>query len=105
MLGSAVFVNYQRFRVWRQNLQGLQKFNQIVLQVRWQCVESQPLGQSLSVVRLDSFRGGCERRMMHERPALVVEAPQLASDELAVPRKECGRSDRKSRRLNSSHVA
>src|SRR5258708_3135728 len=90
----AAFVNHQRLRAWRQYLQRLQKFNHSVLPARGQGVECPPLRQGLAVVRFNRFPGGRELPMMHKRTALVVEAPQLASDEFAVARKERARSSR-----------
>ena len=40
------------------------------------------------MVSFDRLPRGREFAMMHERPTLVVEAPQLASDKFAVPREE-----------------
>ncbi len=85
-----MLIDYQRFRAKRQNLQRLQEFNEVVLQVRWQGIERQTLGERFSVVRFDSFPGSGELPVMHKGPALVIEAPQLAGDEFAVSRKESG---------------
>src|SRR6516165_1842982 len=40
----------------------------------------------------DRFSGGRELPVMHERPTLVIKAPQFAGDEFAVACKESGRS-------------
>src|SRR5215469_14910687 len=45
-------------------------------------------------MRFDRFPGGGELPVMHERPTLVIKAPQLAGDEFAVAFKESGRSGR-----------
>src|SRR6516164_9034720 len=93
-LGFAVFVNHQRFRTWRQYLQRLQKFNHSVLLILVQCVTCRPLFKGLAVMRFDRFSGRGELPLMHERPTLVIKAPQLAGDEFAVAFKESGRSSR-----------
>src|SRR5260370_37076187 len=57
-------------------------------------MKCQRLGEGLAVVRFDSFPGGGELSVVHERPALVVEAPKLAGDKSAGPGKEARRSCR-----------
>src|SRR6266852_2827198 len=94
MFRVAVLIDYERFRAWWQDLQRLQEFNDVVLQVWCQGIECQPLGKSLPVVSFNSFPGGGEFPVVHERSALIVEAPQLASNEFAVPSEETWRSGR-----------
>src|SRR5260370_241282 len=57
-------------------------------------MKCQRLGEGLAVVRFDSLPGGGELSAVHERPALVVEAPKLAGDKSAVSGKEARRSCR-----------
>ena len=46
------------------------------------------------MMSFDGLPRGRELAVMHERSTLVVEAPQLARDEFAVPREEAWRSSR-----------
>src|SRR5260370_33831598 len=57
-------------------------------------MKCQPLGEGLAVVRFDSLPGGGALSVVHERHALVVEAPKLAGDKSAVSGKEARRSCR-----------
>src|SRR6266480_7781643 len=94
ILRVTMLIDDQGFRARRQDLQRLQEFNEVVLLVGQQGIECQPLRKSLSVVSLDSFPGRGELPVMHERPTLVVEAPELARDKCASPSRETLRSRR-----------
>src|SRR5260370_1243466 len=92
MLRVAMYINYERLRARRQNLQRLQEFDQVVLRVCWQSVECQALGESLTVVGFDRFARRGEFSMVHECSTLVVKAPKLPGDEFAVSCEKCGRA-------------
>src|SRR5215472_15529804 len=57
-----------------------------------QGIEGQPLGESLPVVCFDSLPRSGELTMVHECPALIVEAPEFARNKFAIPRRESRQS-------------
>src|SRR5215469_4233330 len=93
-LRLAVLVHDQRFGISRQNLERFQEFDDAVALVGRARVEGLPLSKRLSAVGFDGLPGRGELPVVHERAALIVEAPELAGDELAVARKERLRAGR-----------
>lgn len=71
----AAFVDHEGVRAGREDLEGLQEFDEGVALVLGQRVEGLALSESLAVVGFDGFAGGSELAVVHERAALVVEAP------------------------------
>jgi hypothetical protein len=91
-LRVAVLINDQRSGARRQDLQGFQELDHLVLLLSGEGIKGLSLGEGFAIVGFNSFPGGSELPMMHERTALIVEAPQLACNEFAVPREESRRS-------------
>ena len=75
-------------------MQRFEEFDQSVLIVDREGIESSALNQGFAVMRFDGFSRGGELPVVHEGATLVVEAPKLAGNEFAVSREERVRSRR-----------
>jgi hypothetical protein len=55
-----VLVNDQRSRAWRQNLQGFQELNELVLLLGGESIEGLTLGKGFAVVGFNGFPGSSD---------------------------------------------
>ena len=75
-------------------MKGFEEFDQSILIVGREGIESLALSQGFAVVRFDGFSRSGELPMMHKSSALVVEAPKFAGNEFAVSSEKLRRSGR-----------
>ena len=90
----AEFVGGEGAGAGRENLEGFEELDEAVALLGRQRIEGLPLAKGFAVVGFDGFACGGEFAVMHEGAALVVEAPEFASNEFAIPFKKPRRSCR-----------
>ena len=88
------FVDDEGSRAGWKDLEGLEELDEGVALVWRKGVEGLALGKGFAVVGFDGFAGGGEFSVMHKSAAMVVEAPEFASEEFTVSRKESHRARR-----------
>src|SRR5438552_6119981 len=91
VLFPSMFIDHERSCSGRQNLKGLEEFDDAVLLVWRQRLEGEASGFRLAVVSLDRLTQCREQTVMKKR-RFVRGAPELAREEFRVAREKARRA-------------